>query len=194
MKFTVRTVCWSDDASNTDKQYRTFAADNGIEIRQNSRIGALGQFQWFDRGTGIAARREANAQIQSKIKRGYRDGEATTEFDYPDNKVPQDKNAARHLAQAFAASGLPGSSPGALVNASKGQPVAVARPVNSTTAPVFGLEELLEEIMAGINAAIKNRDDGTTALLDLRPKIAAETERLAQVQSYVETLEDLVMA
>lgn len=191
MKFTVTTVAFTDDLANSDKFYRTYAGENGLELRQNGRIGTTGAVAGFTQhGSGGSAQASGDDQIRAKRRKGYK-GDAVATFDYPDNKLPADRKdeRARFLFQAFTASGKPGSRPQELLGAAP-----VAPRVITETEQVDGLEVLLEMVMEGINTAIADPSEGTTVYASLRGKIKEAEEKLGQVTSYYETLEDLVMA
>jgi predicted DNA-binding WGR domain protein len=190
MKFQVSTVAFSDDEANIDKFYRTYVGDNGLELRQNGRIGTTGAVAgFFQRGSRSGAAREADKQITAKRRKGY-SGLTVAEFEYPDDKLPTDRQdrRARLMFQAFQASNQPGARPAALLGgAAKPAPVV-------TTVTQDSLEALLEEVMQGINAAILDREEGTRVYAILRGKIDGAAEKVDMVKSYYETLEDLVMA
>lgn len=191
MKFTVTTVAFSDDAANSDKYYRTYVGENGLELRQNARIGVTGAVASLTQHTSeAAAESSANDQIRAKRRKGYK-GDAVATFDYPDNKLPTNRKdeRARYLFQAFTASGKPGARPQELLGAAP-----VAPRVIETQVETDGLEVLLEMVMAGINTAIADPAEGATAYASLRGKIKEAEEKLGQVIAYYETLEDLVMA
>lgn len=191
MKFQVSTVAFTDDEANIDKFYRTYVGDNGLELRQNGRIGTTGAVAgFFDRGSRSRAAIEADRQITAKRKKGYR-GLTVAEFEYPDSKLPLDRNdrRARLMFQAFQASGKPGARPAELVDGAAAKPTPVV-----TTVTQDSLEALLEEVMQGINTAIVDREEGTRVYAVLRSKIDGAAEMVDMVRSYYETLEDLVMA
>lgn len=194
MKWTVTTVVQTDTTgqTNTDKFYRTFASDSGVEVRQNGRIGALGQFQWFNRGSGNSAQSSASTQISTKLRGGYYERTESI-FTYPDDKTPTSRDDARHLANAFQASGQPGSNPAALSDQHRG--VAVATPTAAAPAEaVPELDALLQEALDGINAAIADKGTGMQVYIDLKTKVEEASGKLAQVKSYHETLETLVLS
>ena len=192
MQFTVTTVAYSDDEQNSDKFYRTYVGDNGLELRQNGRIGTTGAVAGYATHTSKSqAIASAEAQLREKARKGYQ-GHITATFDYPDAKLPTDKKdrRARLLFQAFTASGNPGS---AAADALTGTTTKAPAP-RTVAASEADLDALLEEVMQGINTAIADPTEGTAVYALLRGKIDTAKERLDQVSSYYETLEDLVMA
>lgn len=192
MKYQVTTVVFHDDDINSDKFYRTFAGDNGTEIRQYGRIGALGAFQWFPRTSSTDAVNQADTQIRSKERKGYK-GREIAQFDFPDHKAPTNIGDSRHLGQAFQASGLPGSRPHEMVDKMQGRTVLPSTPAQPVNDADPSPDYLLELVMEGINVSITDREAGTAALIDLRPRIDEAKNKLDQVASYLETLETLVL-
>lgn len=191
MKFEVTTVVCHDGDANVDKFYRTFAGEDGTEVRQNGRIGVNGAFQYFKRPSGAAARMEADKQIRSK-ENGHSSrywGRTVTDLDYPDARVPKNKDEAKHLGIAFHASNAPGSRPAELVGGQGVAPVATSAP----TAVTSELDAMLDEVLEGINAAIADPAKGMQIYIELRDKITGAEDRVVQARSYYETLETLVL-
>lgn len=193
MKFEVTTVVLVDLGQNIAKFYRTFVGDDGLELRQNGRIGTVGAVAGIERHPSQgSAHVSAEGKVRTQLRKGY-NGQTSTTFDYPDDKLPKDrldKDRIRHVFQAFQASGKPGSNAADLAGDTARLAVASSDVIVATDS----LDALLASVMTGINTAIADPSAGDRAYAELTSQIKEAHEKLDQVQAYFETLEDLVMA
>lgn len=204
MEVKVQTVALADLPNNSFKFYRTYVFGT-TEVRQYGRIGSVGQFEVKSHSTHVAARYSADEKIDEKVRKGYTSiGRIIEEFNFPlvskFHEADTPKDGARLLAHAFESTGLHGADVASRVNESRGRAsdhsqgraADIGRAPSTPVQVVNPIQALVDKYLVAINLSFEDTAKASSDYVLLDEELKALKEEFKRVESYRETLAQMV--